>query len=89
MPRQTKVVLRSLGFRLRELRRAKDLTQEKMAERVGMLTPNYARIEQGRANVTVDTLVRLANALVTTVADLFGAPSVRSVRPGRPRLNER
>jgi hypothetical protein len=35
------------------------LTQEQTAEQLGMLAANYARVEQGRANVTVDTLVRV------------------------------
>jgi transcriptional regulator with XRE-family HTH domain len=82
--RQTKAVLRSLGLRVRELRRAQNMTQEEMAERVGMLTPNYARIEQGRANVTIDTLVRVATALTASLPDLFVAPVARRVPVGRP-----
>lgn len=85
MPRDTKRALRSLGLRLRELRRHQGMTQEEMAERVGMLTPNYARIEQGRVNVTVDTLVRLANALASSLVSLFGTPQMLDVPRGRPR----
>lgn len=85
MPRETRIVLRDLGLRIRELRRQRDDTQESAAERLGMLVPNYARIEQGRLNVTVDTLVRIANALDVPLAELFKAPQVRAVKRGRPK----
>jgi transcriptional regulator with XRE-family HTH domain len=84
MPRETRSVLRDLGLRIRELRRQRELTQEALAEKLGMLTPNYARVEQGRANVTVDTLVRIAHALDVELIELFRAPKDKTVRPGRP-----
>ena len=72
---------------MRELRLHRDLTQEAFAERLGMLAPNYARIEQGRSNVTLDTLVRIANALDIAPIELFRTPkkSSRVVKPGRPK----
>jgi transcriptional regulator with XRE-family HTH domain len=85
MVRETRTVLRDLGFRMRELRRQRELTQEAFAEKLGMLAPNYARIEQGRSNATVDTLVRIAHALGVDILDLFKKPKDRSVKPGRPR----
>lgn len=83
--RETGAVLRDLGLRLRELRRGLGLTQEEAAEKIGMLTPNYARVEQGRANVTVDTLVRIANMLDSPLAALFKTPKSRIIQQGRPR----
>ena len=86
MATTTVSVQKRLGLRLGELRRRKELTQEVLAEKVGMLTPNYARIEQGRMNVTLDTLTRLANALGVDVVELFKAPTTKkSPRPGRPK----
>ncbi|MCC6555979.1 MAG: helix-turn-helix transcriptional regulator, partial [Polyangiaceae bacterium] len=76
MEPETAAVLRTLGKRIGELRRARGLTQEQAAERLGMLAPNFARIEQGRQNVTVDTLVRIATMLGedVVVRDLFDPP---------------
>lgn len=87
MARETRTVQREVGRRLRELRRQRDLTQEALAEKLGMLAPNYARIEQGRVNVTIDTLVRIANALDVGPGDLFRKPKSgsRTVKPGRPK----
>jgi UDP-N-acetylglucosamine 1-carboxyvinyltransferase len=80
----TQTVQRAVGLRVRELRRARGMTQETMAEKLGMLAPNYARIEQGRQNVTLDTLVRIARALATRTAELFRSPRHTKVRTGRP-----
>ena len=73
-----------MGQRAAELRRARGLTQEALAEKLGMLAPNYARIEQGRQNVTLDTLVRVAKALAVPLADLFRSPKMAKPAPGRP-----
>lgn len=83
--RKTAAILKNLGLRIQELRRDRGETQESLAGRLGMLAPNYARIEQGRANVTVDTLVRVANALDVDLGQLFIAPERRRSKPGRPR----
>lgn len=84
--RSAETVLLGLGRRISELRHAHNFTQEQAAARLRMLAPNYARIEQGRQNVTVETLVRIANFLEVSLADLFAAPaSNRAARPGRPK----
>jgi transcriptional regulator with XRE-family HTH domain len=81
----TRAVLAELGLRMRELRQENGLTQEQAAERLGMLAPNYARIEQGRMNVTVETLVRLADVFEVPVRALFENATFRETRrPGRP-----
>ena len=58
-----------LGERVRELRLAKELTQEDMIER-GFSLRHYQRIEAGRS-VTVRTLWKLAKALGVQPADLL------------------
>ncbi|HEY2407900.1 MAG TPA: helix-turn-helix transcriptional regulator, partial [Polyangiaceae bacterium] len=60
---RTDITLKVIGLRIQELRYARDETQESLAGKLQMLPPNYARIEQGRSNLTVDTLVRVANGL--------------------------
>ncbi len=64
---------------------ARGMTQEQASEQLGMLTPNYARVEQGRANATVDTLVRIARGFDVRVVELFKRPkSSKRRKPGRP-----
>jgi transcriptional regulator with XRE-family HTH domain len=82
---RTETALRALGLRIQELRRERGETQESFAVRVRMLAPNFARIEQGRMNVTVDTLVRIASALRVELSELFVEPTGKKQKPGRPR----
>ena len=51
-------------MQLRKLRQERDLTQEAMAEKVGMDARYYQRIESDKPNaVKIDTLDKLAKAL--------------------------
>lgn len=61
------------------------MTQEEFAAKLDMLLPNYTRLEQGRLDLRLSTIVRLANALRVNIADLFQIPKQRKVTYGRPR----
>lgn len=78
-------VIRDIGRRIAELRVAKGWTQEKFAEVLGMATQNVARLEQGRSDCRVSTLVRVARGLGCDPRALWEAPSSRRPGPGRPR----
>ena len=61
-----------LASQLRKLRQERDLTQEAMAERVGMDARYYQRIESEKPNaVKIDTLDKLAKALSIPVWKLL------------------
>lgn len=80
-------VLQKLGLRIVELRCAHDLTQEQLAEIVGLSNRQLQRVEAGAANVNVVTLTLFAAALHCSVSELFLSPSrVIRRRAGRPRL---
>jgi DNA-binding XRE family transcriptional regulator len=51
--------------------RGRALTQEEAATLAGLHRPNYARMEQGDTNPTVDVAVRVARALGCLVEDLI------------------
>lgn len=77
-------VCRNLGQRIVELRRAQGMTQQALADALRMDVRDLRRLEAGE-NVTVYTLVRIAQALRTEVAELFQKPATRRRRtPGRP-----
>lgn len=52
-----------IGEKLKEARLKAGLSQKTLAERIGMTRTSYARIEKGQTNVTVDSLVRIAEGL--------------------------
>lgn len=57
--------------RLREARQSAELTQQALADRVGARQPHVARWESGAALPRVDTAVRLAAVLGTTVEAIW------------------
>lgn len=59
-----------LGGRIKELRCAANLTQEYIADQIGVSRQKYARIEGGTNNITLDILCRIAEVLQVQVADI-------------------
>lgn len=59
-----------LGARIKALRVAQNLTQEQIADRIGVSRQKYARIESGANSVTLDILLRVADVLDVTVGDI-------------------
>ena len=52
--------------RLRELREDHDLTQQQVAEYLGMKQPQYCRYERGLRDIPTDILIRLAQFYKTS-----------------------
>ena len=59
------------GMRIKEIRRSKNMTQERLAEIIGIDTPNLSNIERGKRFVTSETLEKIANALEVQEKELF------------------
>ena len=74
-----------VGMNARRLRERLGLPQDKLAASVGMSPSRYRAVEGGRVNLTLATLVRIADRLGVP-ADLLLRPT-RIVRrgPGRPK----
>ncbi len=63
-------LLAALGQNVRQSREAKELTQEKLAEKAG-LDPTYiSGIERGLRNPGIKNVARLARALGLTTSEL-------------------
>lgn len=76
--------MREVGRRIAEIRGGRQLTQEQLAERMGLSLKGYQFIERGIQNLTIKTLVRVANALEVRTVDLFAKPATNEIRRGRP-----
>ena len=57
--------------KISELRKAQNLTQRLLAEKLNIHYQVFQRWEKGERAPTVDTAIRLARALNTTVEELF------------------
>ncbi len=66
---------RNLGLHLRALREDLGLTLEQAAERMLLAPKHLQKIEVGSINVTLVTLVRVADGLGTSVRNLFPLPA--------------
>lgn len=59
-----------LGSRIKALRSANNLTQEQVADQIGISRQKYARIESGVNSVTLDILSKVAEIMGVTVGDI-------------------
>jgi Predicted transcriptional regulator with C-terminal CBS domains len=73
------------GRILREMRTAKDLTQEELAFRAGMSVPYLSDIERGKSAPSLSMLADLALALETHPSELLKGLSLESGPAGRKR----
>lgn len=62
-----------IGKRLRELRTAKGLSQEKFAFKCELDRTYIASIEQGRRNVSIANIEKIAKAFDMSVFDFFNS----------------
>lgn len=62
---------RTLGARVRQLRRDQGISQEDFADACGFARSYMSRIERGTANLSLDAVERLANAFGLTAEELF------------------
>lgn len=58
--------------RLRDLREDADLSQEQVAEYLGMKQPQYSRYERGLRDIPTDVLIRLAKLYKTSTDYILG-----------------
>lgn len=63
--------LQRIGRNVRELRKAKGITQSELARTAGMMRPNLSRIETGKHRPTLETLEKIAVTLKVPVVDLI------------------
>ena len=52
-----------VGMRIRELRRAKGISQEALADEAGVHRTYMGSVERGERNISLDNIVRIAKAL--------------------------
>ena len=63
-------------IRLAEVRKAKGISQERLARLSGVSRLTIARIETGITSPTIITLKKIADALCVTVGELIGERAV-------------
>lgn len=59
------------GNRLKNLRKEKGLSQEELALKSGLNRPYISGIEQGKRNVSLEVMEKLAEALGVEIGEFF------------------
>ena len=67
-------VKRMIGDRIRQLRKEKGLSQEKLGYESELHCTHIGSIERGQKNWSIDTMIKMAKGLNVEVADLFIFP---------------
>lgn len=60
----------SISDSIRQIREQNDLSQEQVAERIGMSKNGYAKIERGESRITFERLKQIAVAFDMDIVDL-------------------
>jgi transcriptional regulator with XRE-family HTH domain len=60
----------ALGQAIRQVREDRSLSQERLAELAGLHRTYISSVEQGRRNVSVENIYRIANALGVSMTEL-------------------
>ncbi len=61
-----------LGEKIRQLRKERNLTQEKLAELAKIDPKSVIQIESGKRNPTLKTIGKIANTFKISIANLLG-----------------
>jgi len=64
-------VRQRFGNRLMELRKERKMTQERLAELSDLNRPYISGIEQGKRNVSLEVIAKLAEALEIKISQFF------------------
>jgi transcriptional regulator with XRE-family HTH domain len=70
LPSET-AILKALGSRIRELRDAREWSQERLAQAAYLDRSYVAGIERALRNPSVRSLIKIAAALKVSIRDLF------------------
>ena len=77
-----------IGARIKVLRKQAGLTQEKLAEKVGLDSRHLSRLEVGQHFPSLDSLERIADALNMPLAEFFQFPGADSTDALRDYLTK-
>lgn len=67
--------LKEFGNRVKELRNSTGLSQEKFALKIGMDRTYFASVESGNRNISLLNILKIADGLSITAAELFSYPA--------------
>jgi len=80
---------KQLGKRIKQIRKAAGLTQERLAEKTGLSVEYISRLERGMSQPSFKTFDALAKALNVTTKDFFDFKSPVLFRDGKKEAKQK
>lgn len=65
------IVRKQIGKRIREIRTVKALSQEELGDKADLNYKFISELERGKVNISLDSIVRISQALGVYISDLF------------------
>ncbi len=65
------MIAQKFGCRIRELRSAQGISQEKFALSIDMDRTYYASVESGKRNISINNIKKIADGFGISLAELF------------------
>jgi transcriptional regulator with XRE-family HTH domain len=78
-------LVQDVGRRLAELREARGLTQQEVADELGVSMRHVQAVEAGTKNLTLRSIAVFANAVRARLPEVFEPPIASRRGPGRPK----
>lgn len=73
-----------IGTRIRYYRVISGMSQENLADEIGMTHGNYGKIERGEIDVNTTTLSEIARVLNVSISQFFGESEFRAMEESSP-----
>lgn len=70
----------AIGERIAELRKAKKLSQQKFSYEAEIERSYLTHVEKGRKNISIDTLIKITDALGVSLKEFFNEESFSGKR---------
>lgn len=83
------MIEREIGMRLQACRKKRGLTQEQLAEKIGISTHYLSALERGEHNIKLEFLVNMLNELDCSADEVFCDVVTRSYEIKANRLSEK
>ena len=64
-------ILETISNQIRDLRVSKKITQQELAERTNLSVPYISQIENSHRNISLETFVKIVDALEVPLSDFF------------------
>jgi transcriptional regulator with XRE-family HTH domain len=64
-------IRKSFGKRVKELRKAKNISQEELGERAGLHYTYIGGVERGERNISLESMGKIASGLDVNIGELF------------------